>query len=37
LGKGNRVPLPTCVVDGIQENFPDLTNTYVGFSAMENE
>jgi hypothetical protein len=37
LGKGNRVPLPTCVVDGIRENFPDPTSTYVGFSATENE
>jgi hypothetical protein len=37
LGKGNQVPLPTCVVDGIRENFPDPTNTYVGFSATENE
>jgi hypothetical protein len=32
MGKGRRVPLPTCVVDGIRANFPDMDNNYVGFT-----
>jgi len=31
LGKGNRKPLPACVTNGIRANFPDPSNTYVGF------
>jgi hypothetical protein len=32
LGKGNRVPLPKCFVNGIRDNFPDPSNNYVGFT-----
>ena len=31
LGRGKRVPLPTCVVNGIRDNFLDANNNYVGF------
>jgi hypothetical protein len=32
MGKGRRVPLPTCVVDGIRANFPDMDNNYICFT-----
>jgi len=35
LGKGKRVPLPACVVNGIRMNFPDESNFYVGFIPAE--
>ena len=31
LGKGNRIPLPNCVVVKIREAFPDPENKYMGF------
>jgi hypothetical protein len=37
LGKGNRVPLPSCVVKGIRDNFPDPNDTYVGFASLEDK
>jgi hypothetical protein len=32
LGKANRVPLPSCVVNGVRDNFPDPKNNFVGFT-----
>ncbi len=32
LGKGNRVPLPNCVVNGVRGNFLDPSNNYVRFT-----
>ena len=31
LGKGNRTPIPSCVVRYIRKNFPDTNDKYVGF------
>lgn len=31
LGRGNRVELPTCVVDGIRNEYPDEDNVYMGY------
>jgi hypothetical protein len=35
LGSGNRVVIPSCVVNKIRENFPDPTSTYTGYRARE--
>lgn len=31
LGRGNRVPIPSCVLTAIRETFPDECNEYTGF------
>ena len=33
LGKGNRKPLPPCVVAGIRAYFPSSTNEYMGYHS----
>jgi hypothetical protein len=33
LGKRNRVPIPSCVEQGIRENFPDSNKCYIGFKV----
>jgi len=36
LGKGRRIPLPACVVNGIRDIFPDANDNYVGFTPTDD-
>ncbi|KAL2079299.1 hypothetical protein ACEWY4_025043 [Coilia grayii] len=35
LGKGNRTPLPSCVVAAIRQKFPSESGVYVGFQEVQ--
>ena len=33
LGKGNRIQLPTCVVEGVRREYPDVEENYMGYKS----
>ncbi len=36
LGRGNRRPLPSCVVTAIRQRYPSATGNYAGFKEAED-